>query len=248
MPNVIPIYLATVNQTEAPEASMVALIVEADIIVQLVLLILALMSMACWVVILNKAMTIRRAVVQSQAFLDLFWKSRRLDEVYDRSRRFKGSPVAEVFKAGYIELSKLTGQDGDPQAAAAGANSIVLAGEENLGRALRRAASVERTKMESMTTFLATTGSTAPFIGLFGTVWGILRAFQKIDITGQATLATVGGDISHALIATAVGLAAAIPAVMAYNFFNSRIRVLTNEMENFSSDFLNIVKRHFRGR
>jgi biopolymer transport protein TolQ len=99
-----------------------------------------------------------------------------------------------------------------------------------------------------MVPFLATTGSTGPFIGLFGTVWGILRAFQRIGATGSASIQTVGPDIAHALIATAVGLAAAIPAVMAYNYFNSRIRVLNNEMDNFSSDFLNIVKRHFRGR
>ena len=114
---------------------------------------------------------------------------------------------------------------------------------DNLTRALRRARTVERTACK-LTTFLATTGSTAPFIGLFGTVWGILRAFQKIGATGQATVATVGPDIAHALIATAVGLAAAIPAVIAFNFFNSRIRVLATEMDNFSDDFLNIVKRH----
>jgi biopolymer transport protein TolQ len=120
-----------------------------------------------------------------------------------------------------------------------------LGGIDNLIRALRRAASTELTSLERLIPFLATTGSTAPFIGLFGTVWGILRAFQKIGIEGTASIAVVGPDIAHALIATAVGLAAAIPAVMAYNYFNSRIRVLTTEMDNFSDDFLNIVKRHF---
>jgi biopolymer transport protein TolQ len=118
-------------------------------------------------------------------------------------------------------------------------------GVDNLTRSLRKAASVERTGLESLTPFLATTGSTAPFIGLFGTVVGILLAFQKIGVTGQATIQTVGPDIAHALIATAAGLVAAIPAVMAYNYFNARIRILTTDMENFSSDFLNIVKRHF---
>ena len=108
---------------------------------------------------------------------------------------------------------------------------------------MRRAASDEQTKLESMVTFLATTGSTAPFIGLFGTVWGILRAFQKIGATGQANIQTVGPDIAHALIATAVGLAAAIPAVIAYNFINRKIQILRKEMENFASDFINIVKR-----
>ena len=99
-----------------------------------------------------------------------------------------------------------------------------------------------------MVIFLATTGSTGPFIGLFGTVWGILRAFQKIGETGQATIQTVGPDIAHALIATAVGLAAAIPAVVAYNFINRKIRVLVQEMDNFSSDFINIVKRKLVSR
>ena len=93
--------------------------------------------------------------------------------------------------------------------------------------------------------FLATTGSTAPFIGLFGTVWGILRAFQKLGTATQASIQVVGPDIANALIATAVGLVAAIPAVMAYNYFSARIRVLSSEMDSFSADFLNIVKRHF---
>jgi biopolymer transport protein TolQ len=106
----------------------------------------------------------------------------------------------------------------------------------------------EAERYDSKLLVLATVGSAGPFIGLFGTVWGILRAFQRIGATGSASIQTVGPDIAHALIATAVGLAAAIPAVMAYNYFNSRIRVLNNEMDNFSSDFLNIVKRHFRGR
>ena len=142
-----------------------------------------------------------------------------------------------------LELAKLSKLTKAKQSEASGE---LLGGEENLDRALRRAARVERNNLEKMTTFLATTGSTAPFIGLFGTVWGILLAFQKIGATGQASLAVVGPDIAHALIATAIGLAAAIPAVMAYNYFNRRIRVLEDEMGNFSSDFLNIVKRHFR--
>ena len=152
--------------------------------------------------------------------------------------------VALVFKAGYIELAKLTSQDRER----AGGSGIEIGGDDNIARALRRASTVQRTNLERLTTFLATTGSTAPFIGLFGTVWGILRAFQKIGATGSATIQTVGPDIAHALIATAVGLAAAIPAVMAYNYFNRRIRVLTTEMNNFADDFQNIVKRHRRGR
>ncbi len=237
--------LGAVAQAEpaSVDDGILALILEADIIVQLVLLLLLLMSLGCWVIIFHKYAQVKRAERKSQAFLETFWKSARLDQVYDQIQRFAGSPIAMVFKAGYVELSKLTGREGER-----GGQFSMMGDEDNLARALRRARTVERTALERLTTFLATTGSTAPFIGLFGTVWGILRAFQKIGATGQATIQTVGPDIAHALIATAVGLAAAIPAVIAYNYFNSQIRILSVEMDNFSDDFLNIVKRHFRGR
>lgn len=243
MHDFIPVYLATIAQLDGEDSgSILSLIVDADIIVQLVLLVLVGMSVGCWVIILNKARLIARATRQTAAFLEAFWKSRRLDQIYDTVDRYAGSPVAMVFRAGYAELSRLSGQDGQPLPG----GGIELGGEDNLSRSLRRARSTERQQLVRLTSFLATTGSTAPFIGLFGTVWGILRAFQKIGVTGQATIATVGPDIAHALIATAVGLAAAIPAVMAYNYFNTRIRELSTEMDNFSDDFMNIVKRHFR--
>ena len=226
---------------ESANPGILPLLLDADIIVQSVLLILVGMSVACWVIIFNKLSMVRKAERQSGVFLEAFWNSQRLDQVYESINTYEGSPIAMVFKAGYIELAKLTNDNAE-----SGGQAATLGGEDNLARALRRARSVERTALERLTTFLATTGSTAPFIGLFGTVWGILRAFQKIGVTGQATVATVGPDIAHALIATAVGLAAAIPAVMAYNYFNRRIRVLAIEMDNFSDDFLNIVKRHFR--
>jgi len=234
------VFLATLAQVEqvAEEPSILALILEADLIVQAVLLILLGMSVGCWIIVFNKVTLLRRAEQRSAAFLEAFWKSRRLEDVYDELGRFDGSPVAAVFKAGYVELTKLT------QGAQGTQGKGLLSGEDNLHRALRRATTSQRTSLEQRMTLLATTGSTAPFIGLFGTVWGILRAFQKIGATGQASIQTVGPDIAHALIATAVGLAAAIPAVMAYNFFTRQIRVLNNEMVNFSDDFLNIVKRH----
>jgi biopolymer transport protein TolQ len=120
-----------------------------------------------------------------------------------------------------------------------------LSGLDNITRAMKRSHTAEITHLESLVPFLATTGSTAPFIGLFGTVWGIMIAFQDIGKMGSANLATVAPGISEALIATATGLAAAIPAVIAYNYFNSKIKVLDAEMESFTSDFLNIIKRHF---
>ena len=245
MPDAVPLLLSVVADTAAaPEAGILDLLLDADIIVQSVLLVLLGMSVACWVIIVNKLRLIRTAERESQAFLDTFWKSRRLDTVFEGIDKHRGSPVAMVFKAGYVELSKLTSASNDAQ----NNGGVAISGEDNLVRALRRARTVERTELGRLTGFLATTGSTAPFIGLYGTVWGILRAFQKIGVTGQASIATVGPDIAHALIATAVGLAAAIPAVMAYNYFSGKVRLLGTEMDNFSDDFLNIVKRHFRAR
>jgi biopolymer transport protein TolQ len=234
------IVVSTVGATPDAGFSIVELVLAADLVVQLVLFGLVGMSIACWGIILNKWNVVRRAQLQSAGFVDAFWKAQRLDDIYQKCPRWPSSPVAEVFKAGYVELHRLTsGETG-------GAMDLGLT--ENIERALRRAANVELAQLERLIPFLATTGSTAPFIGLFGTVWGILRAFQKIGATGQASIQTVGPDIAHALVATAVGLLAAIPAVMAYNFFNTRIKTIAGEIDAFSSDFLNIVKRHYRGR
>ena len=235
----------TVSLIAPPNSSGGALdlLFNADATVQFVLICLLGMSIACWVIIFAKSKVINRATDQSQEFLEVFWGSKRLDHVYEQTKNFPDSPIAEVFRAGYVELNKLSSMNKTQ----GGSNmSMDLGATENVERSLRRATSVEMTALEHRIPFLATTGSTAPFIGLFGTVWGILRAFQKIGETGSASIEVVGPDIAHALIATAVGLAAAIPAVIAYNHFNTRLGVLAGEIDNFSSDFLNIVKRHFR--
>lgn len=205
-----------------------------------VLLLLAGASIASWAIIAIKHFHLRQAQKQSLLFLDTFWQSKRLDAIYQAAEKLSVSPISQVFRAGYIELSKVTAA-GSPE----GGERYDLNGIENVERALRRASVAELTYLESKVAFLATTGSTAPFVGLFGTVWGIMGAFQDIYLQGNANLATVAKPISEALIATAVGLLAAIPAVVAYNFFLSKIKVLESEMESFSSDFLNIVKRHF---
>lgn len=235
MEPVVEVTLAAVQASEEP--SVWALIWNADIIVQFVLLVLVMMSLICWAIIVQKFFRLRSAARQSARFIDLFWNSKRLDAVYEKCNSYRRSPVAQVFKAGYQELAKIT---------AAGNEGKRGDATDNLTRTLRRAASVEGTNLERYVTFLGTTGSTAPFIGLFGTVWGILRAFQKLAGGGGSTIDIVGPDIAHALIATAVGLAAAIPAVIAFNYFNSSIRVLNTEMDNFSAEFLNIIKRHLR--
>ncbi|MBX2811748.1 MAG: protein TolQ [Myxococcales bacterium] len=202
------------------------------------LAILALFSVVSWGIILHKTFYLRRATRVSERFLAAFWDAKRLDQMFQQSEHFERSPICQVFRSGYIELARLKKRSGEYEDSLGG-------GIENVERALRRSQNAEVTAMESLTTFLATVGSTGPFIGLFGTVWGIMKAFEDIGKMGSANLATVAPGISEALIATAAGLAAAIPAVIAYNYFQSRIRVLETEMDAFSADFLNIVKRHF---
>lgn len=190
-----------------------------------------------WAIIIRKSLQLRAAQAQSVTFLETFWQSKRLEDIYGKAEHLKDSPVSQVFRAGYVELVKLTGEGTG--------GKVDGHGLENIERALRRAANAELTHLESQTSFLGSTAAAAPFVGLFGTVWGIMRAFNEIYTAGNANLATVAKPISEALIATAVGLFAAIPAVIFYNQFVSKIRVIDSEMSNFASDFLNIVKRHF---
>jgi biopolymer transport protein TolQ len=218
-------------------------VLNAGPVVMTVLLILLAASVVSWAIIARKWLSLRRAQDQSVRFLETFWQSKRLDAIYQAAEALTGSPLSHVFRAGYVELSKVTAQK--KESGESRGMSDELGGIENVERALKRAAASEVTALERQVPFLGTTASAAPFVGLFGTVWGIMNAFHDIYRMGNANLATVARPISEALIATAVGLFAAIPAVVAYNFFVSKIRVLDSEMTNFSNDFLNIVKRHF---
>jgi biopolymer transport protein TolQ len=220
----------------------IAIVSNAGPVGQGVLLLLATASAVSWAIIVKKHLQLRRAEAESAKFLAVFWQSKRLDAIYQAAEQLGASPLGAVFRAGYVELSKVTQQKGGE---GGGSMSEELGGLENVERALKRASSTEVTALERRVAFLGTTASAAPFVGLFGTVWGIMQAFHEIHRMGNANLATVARPISEALIATAVGLFAAIPAVVAYNFFVSRIRVIDGEMQNFSSDFLNIVRRHF---
>ena len=218
---------------------------QAHWIVKLVMVLLAVMFVVGLYIILYKWLYVRRATNESTRFTDSFWRSRDIEQIYKQAQALRNSPISQMFVAGYTELAKLASDEnlrGDREGNLA-----------NIERALRRAQLVETTKLESMVPFLATTGSAAPFIGLFGTVMGILFAFIDIapDPAGgaakpaAATLTTVGPHIAEALFATAIGLVAAIPAVMAFNYFTRRIRVLRSEMDTFEQDYLNIIKRHF---
>jgi biopolymer transport protein TolQ len=197
-------------------------------------------------IIIYKALYVRRATSESNRFTDSFWRSRDIEQIYKQAQALRNSPISQMFVAGYTELAKLSSDEA--------LRSDKEGNLDNIERALRRAQVVETTKLESMIPFLATTGSAAPFIGLFGTVMGILFAFIDIapdpNAVGGAkpaasSLTTVGPHIAEALFATAIGLVAAIPAVMAYNYFTRRIRVLRSEMDTFEQDYLNIIKRHF---
>ena len=206
-----------------------------------VLFLLVCLSIIGWYVILYKGFYLWKAQSESLKFLENFWQAKRLDAVYQQAEQTRRSPIAHMFRAGYIELSKL--QKGK---AAEGVSLGESAGDlENIERALRRASTRESTVLENMIPFLATVGSAAPFIGLFGTVVGIIDSFHSIANNGSANLATVAPGIAEALGTTAIGLIAAVPAVMAYNYFARKIRVLSAEMDAFGNDFLNIVKRHF---
>jgi biopolymer transport protein TolQ len=212
------------------------LISQASVVVLIVMGLLVLMSLFGWFVIGYKWFYLARASTQSEMFLEAFWRSRDIQAIYNVAQQLNYSPVAHMFVAGYTELSKLQ------QGTATGDREGDL---ENVERSLMKAQLKETMRLESMTPFLATTGSAAPFIGLFGTVWGIMNSFRAIGAMKSASVANVAPGIAEALIATAIGLIAAIPAVMAYNFFVRKIRVLGSEMETFSKDFLNIVRRHF---
>jgi biopolymer transport protein TolQ len=233
------------NATAAPEAGakldMVELIKHSSGVVLGVLVVLVLMSIISWYIIGYKLLYLNRAGRETRHFLDHFWGSKRLDSVFKQAEKLKRSPVSQVFQAGYIELSKLKNKSAEDGATMSGK----LTGIENIERSLQRAQTAELTHLEGLVPFLATTGSTAPFIGLFGTVWGIMNAFVALNTTTNLGIQAVAGPIAEALIATAIGLLAAIPSVMAFNYFSQRIKVLSAEMDTFSNDFLNIVKRHF---
>lgn len=217
------------------QLGVLSLISEAGPVAKLVLLLLLSASIFCWAIIFGKWRSIRRAVDENDKFLNAFWHGKNIDEVFSKSDKFPSSPVATVFKSGVKELKKITASQEIHEAGAEGV--------ENVYRALVRASNTEVGLLEKNVGWLATTASAAPFVGLFGTVWGIMNSFQSIGATGAANLAVVAPGISEALITTAAGIGAAVPAVIAYNHFIAQIRRMAVEMEGFTHDFLNIVQR-----
>ncbi|MBF6560289.1 MAG: MotA/TolQ/ExbB proton channel family protein [Candidatus Binataceae bacterium] len=213
-------------------------------VVKAVLLILVAFSVGSWGIIIYKLIQISRARRESERFIAIFWESKNLAAIHTASVGLKRSPVAQVFRAGYQELLQLT-RAKRQAVGAEGGFSTDLGGVQNVTRAMKRQANVELTKLEAGVTFLATTGSTSPFVGLFGTVWGIMTAFLGLSAAHTSNIQAVAPGIAEALITTAVGLVAAIPAQLFYNQLVARTRVLAIEMDNFTSEFLNIAERHF---
>lgn len=208
--------------------NLVSLILHANTVVQLTLLLLLIFSVLSWAIIGSKHRQLKRAKNRSEKFYQMFWQSKTIDAIVQKGS-FRKSPAFNVFKAGVDTLRN----NQNPQ-------SIPMIDKE-----IRRTTEDEISQMEYGVPFLATTGSAAPFIGLFGTVWGILNAFWKIGRTGASSLAIVGPHIAEALIATAIGLAAAIPAVIFYNLYVNKIRLISKDLLDFSDDLSGKIKREY---
>lgn len=217
------------------------LVASAGAVVQLVLVLLAIFSLLTWGLIFAKYLVIRQARRQDQAFAQAFWSSTSLAQALDAVASLSASPLAAVFRMGHEELTRVTRLLGGASQGLAAWPGLT----DNLRRALAQGQAEQATRLARTVTFLATCANTAPFIGLFGTVWGIMDAFTAIGAAGAANLATVAPGIAEALVTTAFGLFAAIPAVVFYNYFNRRLQVLEAEMETFRQKFLNLMELGF---
>lgn len=227
--------------SDALSSGVLELVLNAGPVAKVVLAILLLFSIVSWALIVEKWWQMRRVRRQTLGFIKVFREGRRPSLVHAAARKFRDSPLAQVYAAAYAEIS------GVPDVM----DAVVDDGEDGLSaerldavhRAMRRSAGLEIANLERYLPFLATTASATPFIGLFGTVWGIMSSFHGISTQGSASLAVVAPGISEALIATAAGLAAAIPAVIGYNYFLNRVRHWATEMDGFMLDLLNVLSR-----
>lgn len=202
------------------------LLSDAGPVVLMVLSILLSFSIISWAIIAFKFGYIRKSLRESKAFLDYFFEAGNVDKAFTESENFRNGSLPRVFRSGYIEYRAL-GQKGDVRQARA-----------RIALAVKREVNAESKRLSTLVPFLATVGNTAPFIGLFGTVWGIMNSFHNIGLTQSASLAAVAPGISEALVATAAGLAAAIPAVIGYNFLTQQITIIERDLEEFSPEFV----------
>jgi biopolymer transport protein TolQ len=237
--------LAAGSSDAVPSADIITLASQAGPVVQAVLVALLLFSAASWGIIVFKKLQLKRAGAATRAFLVVFRKSSRFSEVQAASTNLTASPLVGLFQAGYAELTAQLRAPGEDKPAGASSRPT-LRSLDAVDRALLRASTVEVNKLEQRVPFLATTASITPYIGLFGTVWGIMSSFLGIAAAGSTSLNVVAPGIAEALIATAMGLFAAIPAVYFYNDITSQVKKSANEMDDFSMEFLTIAERNFR--
>lgn len=216
--------------------------IQTGVVAKVVLAILVLFSLASWSVILAKWRELAAAIRASERFIRVFRKASRLNEAADAAPAYRASPLSAMFQAGYTELEasiraarKVAGPEG----------SLRVRSLDTVARSLERAMGAEQERLQRALPLLATTASATPFIGLFGTVWGIMNTFHAIGATGSTSILTVAPGIAEALINTAAGLLAAIPAVIAYNHLLAKVRHLRRRMDDFTLEFLNLVDRNF---
>ena len=233
--------LGSLDLSGSFNGSLLSMVLDAGLVVKFVLLVLFIFSVVSWAIIFLKYRSYHKIKNENEEFNADYLKSSKLSDILPAAKKYSFSTIAEVFRVGYAELTKINKQASE---SAQGSDEISLSSLDNLERSMNKACNTEMTKLESALGFLATTGSASPFIGLFGTVWGIMDTFKGIGARGSATLAVVAPGISEALIATAAGLAAAIPAVIFYNYFLNQSKNMVQEMDNFAAEFLNIVERY----
>ncbi len=226
------------------------LVVQSTPMAKAVLLLLLIFSIVSWAIILSKFFVFRSARKEDDRFLANFSKSENLTHIYNFSRELRYSPIARVFLTGYRELflfQDMAKKERDRRGESPSAHGEPLTGKDikGIGLVLNKAINREVMRLSKRLDFLATTGSTTPFIGLFGTVWGIMHSFRSIGLQGTASIGGVAPGIAEALIATAAGLIAAIPAVIFYNYLSDKIRLFTSMMDDFSHDFVYMVEKNF---
>ncbi len=214
-----------------------SMISEAGLMVQFIMLLLLLLSVLSWAIILYKINLLKKMEKETNSFYDLLLKNRDLSQLHSATGNYPFTPLSRLFKEAYAEAGSLA-KSGRYQGAEGG---------YIIERILKKSGNMEKLGMERNINFLATTGNTAPFIGLFGTVWGIMNTFGSIGATGAASIAVVAPGISEALIATAMGLFAAIPAVVGYNHILTRIDRISGEVDSFSTDLTNMLEKKLRG-
>lgn len=229
----------TQKLAEVTDLSMWGLFIEADIVVKAVMLLLVVLSIWSWAIIFEKKRLLKRLRSRANKFEDSFWSGESLGRLYDKVQSSAKDPMLSVFAAGMDEWNS-----GYSDTVASGSSDVRISLKQRIERVMLNTMSKEMTQMEKGMIFLASVGSTAPFIGLFGTVWGIMNSFAAIASTQNTNLAVVAPGIAEALFATALGLVAAIPAVVAYNKFSHDLGQYAERVENFIYDYLMVIARH----